>query len=104
MLITIFFLVEYESYTWNPCSGDMCLAINCPGGLCESPSQQFFVKTLEEVKTIVDRNGTEHLKGMYRIEYDSINKKATVIELKLVPSFEVEVKDNSTNNFLKIGD
>ena len=91
--MTIFFLVEYESYTWNPCNGDACLAIICygPGGMCETPGASFFVKTMGEVREIVDRNGTEHLGGMYRIEYS--DGKAKVHELKLVPSFVIEDAD-----------
>lgn len=90
---TVFFLVEYEAYEWNPCSGGNCLAIYCgEDGMCDTPAKQFFVKTLDEVREIIDRNGTDHLLGMYRIDYDRKAQKADVIELKLVPSFEVKTK------------
>ena len=60
--------------------------------MCDTPAKQFFVKTLDEVREIIDRNGTDHLLGMYRIDYDRKAQKADVIELKLVPSFEVKTK------------
>ena len=92
LLLTVFFLVEYESYTWNPCAGVTCLAICCGEdcmGPCTNPAYQFFVKTIEEVRELVKKNGTEHLSGMYRIDYDSNNKSADVIELELVPDFTI---------------
>ena len=95
IILTVFFLVEYKSYTWNPCSGNTCLAICCGEdctGPCTSPAHQFFVKTLGEVRELIKNNGTEHLSGMYRIEYDQNLKAAYVIELELVPDFEITEK------------
>ena len=92
---TVFFLVEYEAYEWNPCSNGTCLSIDCGGPLCKSPPKQFFVKTIEEVRQLVDRNGTDHLGGMYHIEWDGETKSAAVIELKLVPSFEIKQKEKT---------
>ena len=62
-------------------------------GPCTTGAQQFFVKTLSEVRELVKHNGTENLSGMYRIIYDTTSKKAEVTELELVPDFALEVKD-----------
>lgn len=91
LVVTVFFLVEYEGYEWNPCDDGNCLAIYCgPSGMCSTPATQYIVKTLGEVREIVDKNGTEHLSGMYRIEWNSDQKQATVTLLKLVPSYAIE--------------
>jgi len=45
------------------------------------------------VRSIVDRNGIEHLIGMYRVDWYSQDKKAVVTELKLVPSYEINEKE-----------
>lgn len=59
---TTFFVVEYESYTWSLCGPDgTCLAINCSFEGCTTPGMHFFVKTLGEVRELVNHNGTEHL-------------------------------------------
>ena len=92
ILFTMFFLVEYESYTWNPCDGDTCLSIFCGGGDCETPARQFFVKTIREVRELVDKNGTEHLVGMYRVDISNFDKTVTVKELKLVPDYDIQEK------------
>ena len=94
LILTVFFLVEYESYTWNPCDGNTCLAIYCgEDGVCDEASRHFFVKTIEEVRELVRRNGTEHLYGMYRIEYENPNIAPQIIELELVPDFKIEDKE-----------
>jgi hypothetical protein len=85
--LTIFYLVEYESYTWDPCQGNICLTINCPFEGCRADERHFFVKSIGEVRDIVEKNGHEHLSGMYRIEYDG---KVTMHELKLVPTFDIQ--------------
>jgi len=91
LVLTVFFLVEYGAYSWDPCGEEgNCLTIYCPGGVCETPAHQFFVKTLEEVREIIDKNGTKHLQGMYRIEWNGNTKHVKVIPLKLVPSYEIE--------------
>jgi len=61
-------------------------------GPCETPSYQFFVKTIGEVRELVKHNGTEHLSGMYQIEYNQRDKAANVKELELVPDFTIERK------------
>ena len=89
---TIFYLVEYKAYTWDPCVYDgngiaSCVLINCGIGGCEVGARSFFVKSLDDVKNLVDRNGTEHLDGVYRIEYGSGG--VAMHRLKLVPAFEI---------------
>jgi len=96
IILTVFFLVEYESYTWNPCTGNTCLSICCGEdcmGPCTSPAYQFFVKTLGEVRELIKKNGTDHLVGMYQINYNVTSKAVNVIELKLIPDFEIKEKD-----------
>jgi len=69
------------------CCGEDCM------GPCTSPAYQFFVKTLGEVRELVKKNGTDHLVGMYQINYNVTSKAVNVIELKLIPDFEIKEKD-----------
>jgi hypothetical protein len=89
----VFFIVDYSSYTWDPCTNGNCLTIYCPGGECEVPAQNFIVKTLGEVKEIVNNNGTEHLKGIYKVEYrPGFYRVLDVTEMEAVPQFDIEEK------------
>lgn len=91
-LYAMFFMVEYEGYTWNPCSGNTCISINCgPTGLCSVAGETRLLATEDQVRKLIEGRGMAHLNGIYQIFWpDNDPTNVTVKKLKLVPSFEIK--------------
>jgi len=91
VLFSLFYMVEYEGYDWNPCIGNHCLAIYCgPSGLCHVNGETSIFLNQTQVREMIDRRGITHLKNIYQIEWqDNDPTKVTVKKLKLVPSFVI---------------
>lgn len=98
-IFTVFFLVKYEGYTWNPCSIDKnglgtCLAISCPLGGCTVSEEIRVCTDTQCVKEILKKRGTEHLEGVYRV---IINDGFTFQDFKvekvnIIKSYDLEFK------------
>jgi hypothetical protein len=88
-LFVVFYIVEYEGYDWNPCSGNFCFSVYCgPFGLCHVGGETSIFLNQIQVKEIIDQRGIEHLKNIYQVELQNYDPtKVIVKKLKLVPSF-----------------
>lgn len=90
LIFLTFFIVEYEGYNWNPCSGDWCLLVNCPGGTCRVDGEIYFVNTIQEAQEILNKNGIEYLHKVYRVDWEPLTQHAKVFELTVVPSYSIQ--------------
>ena len=59
------FIVQYDGYYFDPCSGDICLAID---GYNVAP-QTIFCDSIECVEETLNKNGITHLNGVYEMIY-----------------------------------
>ncbi len=90
MLFSIFYIVHYESYTWNPCGEFTCLAINCPIGGCRAPANTITCDDKDCVREALQKHGTAHLMGVFKIDLN--NQK--IEKLKVVESYDVKEDEN----------
>ncbi len=81
------YVVEYEGYSWDPCSYEAngmsrCFAVLCPTSGCRVSAETHFVNSLKAVEELIEKRGVEHLVIMYRVEWDGERSKITPLELK----------------------
>ena len=74
MIIGTIFVLEYEGYYFGPCQGGVCYAIE---GYDVSPETKF-CDSLKCVEETLDQTGTEHLKNVYKITYDTRLKTSEI--------------------------
>ena len=100
------YIVEYEGYTWNPCSGNMCLAIYCtgPGGNCTVPAVEYYCQSLAQLEKIIKKNGTEHIRGLWRLTWNGNEKGGKVKKLKIVPTVKIELESEDIVMRFDVGD
>ena len=80
----VFFILNYEGYYFNPCDGDVCLAIP---GYTVAPDTKI-CDSLLCVEGLLEKTGMEHFKNAYKITlnfcgfiiliYDEYNKTAKI--------------------------
>jgi hypothetical protein len=89
------YVIEYESYKWNPCSGNACLAIMCPPDGCHADGKYIVCKDELCVTNILDKNGEEHLSGIWRIDY----RNKTSEKLKYQKKYKLESSLSSETQY-----
>ena len=95
------YVIEYESYKWNPCSGSVCLAINCPVDGCHVDGKYIICKNESCVTNILDQNGEEHLVGIWAIDYK--NKTSQKVEYKKSYKLESRIEKPYPSNLSLYG-
>jgi hypothetical protein len=87
-LIGTIFIIQYKGYYFDPCDGDMCLAIEGHDVAAET----FFCDDVECVESILNKQGVEHLLGVFRLNYGfPINKQeASLMEVDIVHKITID--------------
>ncbi|MCE5265678.1 MAG: hypothetical protein LLG97_19390 [Deltaproteobacteria bacterium] len=91
LVFSMFYLVEYEAYQWDPCTLDAqtgignCLAINCPPGGCVVEATQDICADIACVRNILDKKGVEHLKGVWKVRWLGTGDSPVVLVDRMKP-------------------
>ena len=94
LLIIFVFLIQYESHYWYPCSGSTCYAVHCSDIRgCFVEGDSVFCADEACVTDLLEKRGTEHLGGIWKIDPETKSVK----EYKPVKKYQVEIvgKDSS---------
>ena len=73
LLVGSIFFVQYEGYYFNPCSGDVCLAIE---GYNVAPKTHFCA-SVECIEDVLAKKGVEYLEGVFQLDFPYLEDGAT---------------------------
>ena len=93
-VLTVFYLVKFEGYTWDPCSYSpngygTCLAINCPSGGCTVAEEINVCTDKDCIKNLLNKRGTEHLEGVYEVQVFRDVKQTFINKLEVLKSYDI---------------
>ncbi len=87
MIFMVFYLIQYEGYYFNPCSGNICFAIS---GYDVAP-ETIYCPTKDCVRESLKKKGKQHLGGIYEILfYPGAVEMIKFKQLKIVESYDFE--------------
>jgi len=93
VILSFIFIIEYEGYNWNPCSGDICLAVGCSAlDGCRRDATQDFCKDEKCVTDILDQKGTDHLTGIWKVEWFGNYSQSPVVQ-NYIPIRSYKIKE-----------
>ena len=91
LILFAIFIIEYEGYTWDPCSYDgksgigVCLAIACPWDGCRIPREVTICTDEDCVKAKLKQRGLQHLSGVYGVDLET----KFIRKYDVVPSYDI---------------
>lgn len=90
------YIIDYDSYRYNPCWDNTCLTIMCPLEGCYTEGKHIFCKDESCVLKILDEYGEEHLAGIWEINYKYKTSKKLIYKksYKLERRLESEGETN----------
>lgn len=86
-MFAMFYIVEYRGYYWDPCSTNgACLLV--PGR--DVSAEVHVCKDLSCVENILNKNGTQHLEGVYEVIIGKYISNAVVRKMEVKESYRVK--------------
>ena len=89
-LMGAFYVLSYDKYYFNPCSGNICLAISG----YDVDAKDIICDSLKCVEGILNsQGGTDHLRYIHKIEYsqfDGVKPSVRIEEVKTKKKVTVE--------------
>lgn len=90
MMVITFYVVQYEEYTWSPCKDGFCYSIACPPGGCATKAERIICAEMACVEEIVNKNGTDHLIGIWKVEWiTGMESSHTIKKLGVVQAYKI---------------
>lgn len=84
LIIGTIFIMEYDGYYFDPCSGNMCLSIEG----YHVPAKTIFYGSIGEIEEHLNKTGMDHLEGIYEIRYNPQSATIRKVNIKYRATIE----------------